>query len=109
MSELWWYCDSDVARQISVENHHDENSRRTRKSFQCIQEEDCGTLQNDEEEACQGKNPSCFRSSRKASTGNEIQEQREKDEVTIGKGEARNVGFRSFSCQRARKDAAGIR
>ena len=39
--------------KISVENHHDGN-RRTRKSFQWIQEEDRGTLRVDEEEACHG-------------------------------------------------------
>ena len=37
-----------------MEDHHDENSRRTRKSFQWIQEEDRGTLRNDEEGACHG-------------------------------------------------------
>ena len=41
--------------KISVENHHDDNSRRPadRKPVQRIQE-DGRTLRNDEEEACQG-------------------------------------------------------
>ena len=68
MSELWWCFDSTVARQVSVQNHHDENSRRTRKSFQRIQEEDRGTVRNDEE-GCHGACPSCHRSMRKASKG----------------------------------------
>ena len=34
-----------------MKNHHD-GIRRTRKSFQWIQEEDRGTLRVDEEEAC---------------------------------------------------------
>ena len=55
MSELWYYG-STLKRQIPVESHHDENSRRTdvRKSVQRIQEEDGRTLRNDEEEACHG-------------------------------------------------------
>ena len=37
-----------------MENHHDENRGRTRKSFQWIQEEDRRTLRNDEEKASNG-------------------------------------------------------
>ena len=40
---------------MSVENHHNKNNKRPGQSFQWIQEEDRGTLRNDEEEASQGE------------------------------------------------------
>ena len=77
MSEL---CDTAIPpwRQISLKNHHDENSRRTTKSFQWIQEEDRGGM------------PSCYRSVKKGSKGTQNQKNKANEDVE-GKDQGLNM------------------